>query len=302
MNFNEKNDASSENKSNPLRPSSSGTSSSLLSPQNAAYGAPPPYFDTRGLQTPPVDFQYSTPHSQQMVNPSYGNPVQGYPYTPTPGNSYPSGSHYANVPSPNSFAQRGGYAPSQGQVFRPSPSPSPGPSGFQSDSKSGQSPYSTAEKQQPFQPLAEEGYRGAGNSFNRGNTPNPPASSPSSFLNRMKSLAPGSTPAELLSPPPPSFQRPPPPTVPYGPFPSTTLLSVGSLDKGFPSVPPPATTNPHPFTLHDVNEEDWRNFLGHIKAASALSVTNRVVAQAAPLVLGIGFLPGETLFDWADKG
>lgn len=100
---------------------------------------------------------------------------------------------------------------------------------------------------------------------------------------------------ELLNPPPPGFTRAPPfhefIDQPFQPF---SLISIDSkLDKGFPAMPPPSPAQPHPFVVHDVNEEDWTRLLSDIKAAGKLSPLNKIVANVAPGVIGIGFLPGE---------
>ncbi|EKM56387.1 uncharacterized protein PHACADRAFT_183084 [Phanerochaete carnosa HHB-10118-sp] len=73
-------------------------------------------------------------------------------------------------------------------------------------------------------------------------------------------------------PPPPSFSRSPQPQFPYSPFPPLVAASVDkSLDHGFPLVPPPSHLQPHPFMAHDVNEDDWTSFLGHIRQIGAVS-------------------------------
>lgn len=103
--------------------------------------------------------------------------------------------------------------------------------------------------------------------------------------------------SQLLDPPPPSFHRAPPSTLPYGPFPPLVLLSQFSqVNKGFPLLPPPATTNPHAFVSHDVNEEDWKRFLEDVTSAGGFSTTERVVSQVAPIVMGLRFLPGESAY------
>lgn len=44
----------------------------------------------------------------------------------------------------------------------------------------------------------------------------------------------------------------------YPTFESTFVKAAGQfLTRGFPSLPPPSTTVPHPFASHDVTESDW---------------------------------------------
>ena len=116
------------------------------------------------------------------------------------------------------------------------------------------------------------------------------------FMGHVKNFAPGKSPTKLLDPPPECFARAPPPGPPYGPFPLLVLVSKGStLDRGFPYAAPESpggATIPHPFTEHDVNEQDWRRFLHDIRIAGSLSPMNRVVSGLAPLALGIGIIFG----------
>lgn len=59
--------------------------------------------------------------------------------------------------------------------------------------------------------------------------------------------------------PPPMWQRQPPGQLPYGAFPPMSLISNDKkLTHGFPELPPPCPSNPHPFATHDVTEEDWK--------------------------------------------
>jgi len=59
--------------------------------------------------------------------------------------------------------------------------------------------------------------------------------------------------------PPPSWQRPPAPHMTFNQFPPMCLISNGKeLTKGFPELPPPCQLAPHPFSTHDVNEDDWK--------------------------------------------
>lgn len=70
---------------------------------------------------------------------------------------------------------------------------------------------------------------------------------------------------DVLSTPPPSFSRAPQPQFPYSPFPPLVVLSLDkSLAHGFPTIPPASHVQPHPFMAHDVNEDDWTQFLRNI--------------------------------------
>jgi hypothetical protein len=104
----------------------------------------------------------------------------------------------------------------------------------------------------------------------------------------------GTSAVDVLNPPPPCFTRPPPNNpLMSAPFPQCTLVSIDSkLDNGFPMLAPPSPLQPHPFVIHDVNEEDWLRFLNDIKVVGALSPMNKIVSGVAPLALGIGFFPG----------
>ncbi|KAI0682404.1 hypothetical protein BC835DRAFT_1424476 [Cytidiella melzeri] len=104
----------------------------------------------------------------------------------------------------------------------------------------------------------------------------------------------GSTADELLNPPPPGFTRPPPyHSLMNAPFPPCSLLSIDStLENGFPMMPPPSSLQPHPFTIHDVVEEDWTRLLNDMKAVGRLTIVNKIVSNAAPMAIGVGFFPG----------
>ncbi len=101
-----------------------------------------------------------------------------------------------------------------------------------------------------------------------------------------RTFAAGTTPSQLLNPPPPSFSRQPPGNLPYSAFPPCALLSISNrLEDGFPALPPPTQVQPHPFAAHDVNEEDWRVFLGHVKVAedsSSSSFSESLMAGMSP--------------------
>ena len=60
------------------------------------------------------------------------------------------------------------------------------------------------------------------------------------------------------------------------------------MDKGFGVELPPSRENPHPFATHDVQEDDWKRFLGDLKKAAALTTRDKIVAGVAPMAAGIG--------------
>ncbi|KAI0777322.1 hypothetical protein BD413DRAFT_609703 [Trametes elegans] len=110
---------------------------------------------------------------------------------------------------------------------------------------------------------------------------------PRGTLDRVRNFAPGKTPHELLSPPPPPFQRDVPPGIPQAPFATMVLDGAGTaLDKGFPyAAPPCTTTGQHPFATHDVEERDWRRFIHDVRVAGSLSPTNWVVSSLTPVAV-----------------
>jgi len=74
---------------------------------------------------------------------------------------------------------------------------------------------------------------------------------------------------------PPSFLRSPPRDLPYTSFPPIALYTTeNSLGKGFPRIAPETIVNPHPFTTHDIREEDWYWFLSAVKGAAAAAGTD----------------------------
>ncbi|GJE93685.1 DUF4646 domain-containing protein [Phanerochaete sordida] len=94
---------------------------------------------------------------------------------------------------------------------------------------------------------------------------------------------------DLLASPPPSFSRAPQQQFPYTAFPPLVAVSLDkNLDRGFPLLPPPSHLTPHPFMAHDVNEQDWTSFLGHIHQAAANPVASRVATGAGdrPGIIG----------------
>ena len=135
--------------------------------------------------------------------------------------------------------------------------------------------------------------------------PELPGDNPKGFMGHVKNFAPGKAPKKLLDPPPASFLRAPAAGLPYGVFPPMALLSKGStLDRGFPYAAPECGVGvvPHPFVAHDVNEQDWRQFLHDVRVAGSLSPMNRVVSGLAPLALpGVGIIFGELLRSWCAR-
>ena len=114
-----------------------------------------------------------------------------------------------------------------------------------------------------------------------------------SSMDRLKGFAPGKSVEQLLTPPPPSFERTPPRNLPYGPFELVVHQSLSTrLEDGFPAVPPPCAAAYHPFSTHDVSEADWRRFLGDVKSAGSLSPMNRIVSQVAPMAMGLSLPMG----------
>ncbi|KAJ7189171.1 hypothetical protein C8R46DRAFT_1056736 [Mycena filopes] len=92
----------------------------------------------------------------------------------------------------------------------------------------------------------------------------------------------------VLKQPAASLTRVPPPNLPRTPFPPLFLLADGpSLRSGFPAVPPPSTEQPHPFTLHDVNETDWLQFLTDLRNVSNLTEEDRQTAYCVPVLSSV---------------
>jgi len=70
------------------------------------------------------------------------------------------------------------------------------------------------------------------------------------------------------------------PQQPYPTFEPTFLIAVGQfLTRGFPNLPPPSTTVPHPFASHDVTESDWSRFLQEVRAAGKLTEKQESLAH-----------------------
>ncbi|EMD34638.1 hypothetical protein CERSUDRAFT_125226 [Gelatoporia subvermispora B] len=236
----------------------------------------------------PSQAQYGSPYAQQ------GSPYaqQGAPY----GGQEPAygqqGSPYAKQDSP--YAPHGSLSvpppqhPAQAWAAAPHSYSSPGPQGA---SRSG-SPALQGGNGSPYASSADlssdprSDQRGAG----------PSSSASPNMLGKLKALAPGEDPAKVLDPPPACFSRPLPPMMPYGPFPVTSVLSQSKrLEDGFPLAAPPSAGGPHPFATHDITQEDWILFLQHVKAVAGLTGMNKVVANVAPLAMGVGFLPAGLL-------
>ncbi len=114
-----------------------------------------------------------------------------------------------------------------------------------------------------------------------------PASTPG-----LKSKFMENTASDIFESPPPRFSRQPPHNdVMYAPFPVFSHISAdSSLEKGFPSLIPPSSCQPHPFIVHDVRQEDWDD----IKVVSKLSGMDKVISNVAPMVMGVGFLGGDS--------
>ena len=87
--------------------------------------------------------------------------------------------------------------------------------------------------------------------------------------------------------PPPSWQRPPAPHMTYNQFPPMCLISNGKeLTKGFPELPPPCQLAPHPFSTHDVNEDDWKRRVckrsGPLRMLNASQILGRYEERCFP--------------------
>jgi hypothetical protein len=71
------------------------------------------------------------------------------------------------------------------------------------------------------------------------------------------------------------------------------LISNGKdLSKGFPELPPPSQLSPHPFSAHDITEEDWKRFLADIKKSGSLSPAQRIKSNVIPTVIGASLIGG----------
>ncbi|KAI0826273.1 hypothetical protein BC629DRAFT_66135 [Irpex lacteus] len=129
-------------------------------------------------------------------------------------------------------------------------------------------------------------------------------SSSSASTHGLKSKFMGNTASDIFESPPPGFSRPPPHNdLMYAPFPVFSHISAeSSLEKGFPSLIPPSSCQPHPFIVHDVRQEDWERLLNDIKVVSKLSGMDKVISNVAPMVMGVGFLGGMFVTSVMEKG
>ncbi|KAF8840190.1 hypothetical protein BDN67DRAFT_968899 [Paxillus ammoniavirescens] len=241
-------------------------------------------------QYPAQEGSYSAPRAP----PAYGELYASRDGAPSPGQGY------------NQFPAQQGY-PSQG--YHPPPGP---PQGYQTppvgsyDQKGGASPYQQGPP--PGVPYEQ------GRSSPSGYSPYPAGPSPPSGSalqpNYDQTLRAGPSPQDRAPSPnggggmslssffgdkgtPPMWQRLPPAGLPYNQFPPMCLISNGKeLSKGFPELPPPCELNQHPFSTHDVNEEDWKRFLADVKKSGSLSAAQRIKSNAIPLVTGASFFGG----------
>ncbi|PCH44672.1 hypothetical protein WOLCODRAFT_145106 [Wolfiporia cocos MD-104 SS10] len=130
----------------------------------------------------------------------------------------------------------------------------------------------------------------------------PGSSQEAGFGAKLKHIAAGSSVASLLDPPPPSFLRPPAHDLAYAPFQPAVLMGRSTkLASGFPPLAPQCPAVPHPFSTHDVGEEDWRRFVHDIGAAASLSATERVVAGVAPMAMHTSMITGFIISNAIEK-
>ncbi|KAF7350696.1 hypothetical protein MSAN_01630400 [Mycena sanguinolenta] len=86
----------------------------------------------------------------------------------------------------------------------------------------------------------------------------------------------------------PSLMRIPPPDLPRTPFhPMFLFAEENRLEKGFASTFPPSSNHPHPFTISDVNETDWLQFLAEIRIVANLTEKDVDTAYHVPVVSAI---------------
>ncbi|KAI0674654.1 hypothetical protein C8Q78DRAFT_1076261 [Trametes maxima] len=92
---------------------------------------------------------------------------------------------------------------------------------------------------------------------------------------------------------PPAFRRETSRVVPYGPFETIRVPGMGPrLGDGFVTTLPFSATQPHPFSTHDVTEDEWQHFLRDVKRAGAHSAQGLASASPLPAMLGRGILTG----------
>ncbi|KAG9218091.1 hypothetical protein CCMSSC00406_0010250 [Pleurotus cornucopiae] len=84
---------------------------------------------------------------------------------------------------------------------------------------------------------------------------------------------------------PPAFSRLPSQEAGYPSFPAIYLMSNGKhITKGFPLVPPPSSSEYHPFMTHDVTQEDWQSFVNDVNQAAELTAKDKVQAYSLPFI------------------
>ncbi|KAF7362645.1 hypothetical protein MVEN_00613600 [Mycena venus] len=87
---------------------------------------------------------------------------------------------------------------------------------------------------------------------------------------------------------PPSLTRLPPSNLPRTSFQPMFLLAEGnSLSKGFPYAIPPTSVQPHPFSIRDVNETDWTQFLTELRTIARLTEKDKNIAYSVPILSAI---------------
>ncbi|KAF7310292.1 hypothetical protein MIND_00403200 [Mycena indigotica] len=83
---------------------------------------------------------------------------------------------------------------------------------------------------------------------------------------------------------PASLTRPRAAVAPAAFAPMFLLAEGNSLKRGFPVIPPPSGQSPHPFSVHDVGEGDWREFLDELRTAARLTERDRQNAYRVPIL------------------
>ncbi|KIK97009.1 hypothetical protein PAXRUDRAFT_825344 [Paxillus rubicundulus Ve08.2h10] len=245
------------------------------------------------VQPPAEQSQYPAQadwHSAPGAPPAYGEvyvsrdgappPGQGYTQIPPQQGYHPSQEYYPPLGPPQGYQ-----APPEGSYDQKGPS---GVSPYQQGSlpeapyeqgrsgPSGYSPYPGSTSQPNY-------------SQSLGASPSPPDKAPSPSGGGGMSLS--SFFGDKGTPP--MWQRLPPAGPPYNQFPPMCLISNGKeLSKGFPELPPPCELNQHPFSTHDINEEDWKRFLADIKKSGSLSAGQRIKSNVIPLAIGASFFGG----------
>ncbi|KAH7920416.1 hypothetical protein BV22DRAFT_1039900 [Leucogyrophana mollusca] len=244
----------------------------------------------------PPQGQYQTPSGPP---PAYG---QQPPYTPRDG---------GDVRSPFPYQGFG----QQQQAYQPPPGP---PQGYQSQPSTAYHDQKGPGGYQPYQQGPSSSYdRSVGGAagyqpYQQGPYQQgpPPADALHPYYNQTPGAGPSPQPGASSQAdrgaggmslgsffgdkgPPPMWQRQPPPNLPYNQFPSMCLISNGKeLSKGFPELPPPCQFSPHPFSTHDVTEDDWKRFLADVKKAGSLSGAQRIKSNVIPMVTGMSLIGG----------